>query len=87
MKLHAVVPPPKAAYKIHCPKGNPSPLNLLNPLNPLNLSSPLETQPFYTTRRRKAAITLARGAGVNLPFCPRAALRPPCSDIIGKDFK
>ncbi|WP_307973523.1 hypothetical protein, partial [uncultured Dialister sp.] len=25
MKLHAVVPPPKAAYKIHYPKGNPHP--------------------------------------------------------------
>ena len=42
-------------------------LRTLRPNGPVKLKN-LPTQPFYTTRRRKAAITLARGAGVNIPF-------------------
>ena len=37
------------------------------PKGPINLKN-LFPQPFYTTCRRKAAITFARAAGVNLPL-------------------
>ena len=65
--------PPPAAIKLRRSRHlNPlNSLNLLNLLNPVHGVDPWRyhnhsIQPFYTTCRRQAAITLARTAGVNL---------------------